>query len=41
MESGSGIGPRNRYGLPAELPLSWPALMQTLARDPNTTSKEN
>lgn len=28
---------KNRYGLPAELPLSWPALMQALTRSPDTT----
>ena len=25
---------KNRYGLPAELPLSWPALMNALAASP-------
>jgi len=28
---------KNRYGLPAELPLSWPALMQALSPNDNTT----
>jgi len=35
---------KNRYGLPAELPLSWPALMQALAASPSpatTSKKEN
>jgi hypothetical protein len=27
---------KNRYDLPAELPLSWPALMQALTHNPNT-----
>jgi len=31
---------KNRYSLPAELPLSWPALMQALTED-TTNSKEN
>jgi hypothetical protein len=29
---------KNRYSLPAELPLSWPALMQALVNDPNTST---
>jgi len=34
---------KNRFNLPAELPLSWPAVMQYLAGNPNTTntSKES
>ena len=33
---------KNRYDLPAELPLSWPALMQALVENQDTTnSKEN
>ncbi len=31
---------KNRYGLPAELPLSWPALMQALTEDTITNNKE-
>lgn len=30
---------KNRYGLPAELPLSWPALMQALTQTPESASK--
>jgi len=29
---------KNRYGLPAELPLSWPALMTALATSPEPAS---
>ena len=31
---------KNRYGLPGELPLSWPAIMQALVNDPNTSTNK-
>jgi len=40
-EGNNVILAKNRYGLPAELPLSWPALMQALGANPNTTNKES
>ncbi|HNO77612.1 MAG TPA: ATP-binding protein [Phycisphaerae bacterium] len=32
---------KNRYDLPAELPLSWPALMQALTHDPDPVAPTN
>jgi hypothetical protein len=32
---------KNRYDLPAELPLSWPALMQALSHDPQPIAQPN
>ena len=31
---------KNRYNLPAELPLSWPALMQALTHDTNNRKED-
>ena len=31
---------KNRYGFQAELPLSWPAIMQALVNDPNTSTNK-
>ncbi|HHH75960.1 MAG TPA: ATP-binding protein, partial [Phycisphaerae bacterium] len=32
---------KNRFGLPAELPLSWPAIMQALTQDTTNTNNPN